>query len=496
MIVIQMFLDFVLTLDVGSSSARTLLFGADGRAVEGVGSQTPYQAHTSEDGGWEMDAQELTRIVAECLTAVCGQLRAKGIRPAAVAVDTFWHSLLGVDAGGRAVTALLHPFDSRSSAQALALAKRVDNLGQHARTGCMLHPSYPPSKLLWLAETRADVFAASAQWMSLGEWLFLEFFGTARASTSMLSASGLWDQNRGDFDPEMLSALPVRREQFASLEKLDEPCSGLGARYAGLWPELDGIPWFPALGDGACDNIGSGCTTRDKWALMVGTSGAMRVTLEDPRVLIPPGLFCYRVDRKRFVVGGALSNGGSVYAWMKRTLRLPEDDEIERQLAAMTPGLHGMTMLPLFAGERSPEWRMDVRGAIAGLASATTPMEILHAGLESVALRFRGVYEILESAFGAPQSVVGSGAALLHSPVWAQMMADTLGHSVLMCQEREATARGAALLALERLGAISHVSDVATELGEAIQPNPAKKALYLEALTKQRRLYKHLFEEN
>jgi gluconokinase len=498
--VLQMFLDSVLTLDVGSSSARALLFGADGRAVEGVGSQIPYQAHTSEDGGWEVDARELTRIVAECLTAVCGQLRSKGIRPAAVAVDTFWHSLLGVDAGGKAVTPVLHPFDSRSSAQALALAKRVDNLGQHVRTGCMLHPSYPPSKLLWMAETRADAFAAATRWMSVGEWLFLEFFGTARASTSMLSACGLWDQNRGDFDPEMLAALPVRRDQFASTDGLDEPCSGLQGEYAGLWPELGGIPWFPALGDGACDSIGSGCTTRDKWALMVGTSGAMRVTIEPqgeaPQVEIPPGLFCYRVDRKRFVVGGALSNGGSVYAWMKRTLRLPEDDEIERQLAAMTPGLHGITMLPLFAGERSTGWRMDVRGAIAGLVSATTPMEILHAGLESVALRFRGVYEILERAFGAPVSVVGSGAALLHSLVWARMMADTLGHSVLMCQEREATARGAALLALERLGVIGNVSDVATQFGDAIQPDAAKKALYLEALAKQRRLYKHLFGEN
>jgi gluconokinase len=489
-------LDTILTLDVGSSSARTLLFGVDGRQVEGFGSQIPYQARTTEDGGWEIDAAELTRIVADSLTAVCGQLRAKGMRPVAVAVDTFWHSLVGVDADGRATTPVLHPFDSRSSAQALALAKRVDNLGQHARTGCMLHPSYPPPKLLWLAETSPEAFRASKRWMSAGEWLFLQFFGVARASVSMISAGGLWDQNRGDFDPEMLAALPVRREQFAALEELDAPCSGLLGAYKGLWPELDSIPWFPALGDGACDNIGSGCTSRDRWALMVGTSGAMRVTLEQAQTTIPSGLFCYRVDRKRFVTGGALSNGGAVYAWMKRLLRLPDDAEIERQLAAMTPGMHGLTMLPLFAGERSTGWRMDVRGAMAGLASSTTPIEILHAGLESVALRFRNVYEIMAGSFDAPGELVGSGAALLHSPVWTRMMADTLGHSVRMCLEREATARGAALLALERLGAIGHVSDVAAQFGEEIQPDAAKKELYLAALAKQRQLYKNLFGEN
>jgi len=488
--------DCILTLDIGSSSVRTLVFSFDGTGLDGCGIQIPYQALTSEDGGWESEAPELSGIVVDALTRTCGQLRARGIRPAAVAVDTYWHSLVGIDAGSHPTTSILHPFDSRSSKDALLLASRIDNLGQHARTGCMLHPSYPPPKLLWLSQTQPGAFAATRRWMSVGEYLFLQFFGVPAASTSMVSAGGLWDQNRGDYDEELLAALPVRREQFADPGTLDQPCTALLPQYRALWPELDGIPWYPALGDGACDNIGSGCTIRDRWALMVGTSGAMRVTIESPSVEIPPGLFCYRVDRKRFVTGGALSNGGAVYAWMKKILRLPDDAEVERQLAGMTPGLHGLTLLPLFAGERSTEWRMDVRGAISGLATSTTPMEILHAGLESVALRFRNVYEILEKTFGPPQDLIGSGGALLRSPVWTQMMADTLGHSLRMCLEREATSRGAALLALERLGAIPDVSALPPQLGDAIPPDPGRKELYLAALQKQRRLYKHLFEEN
>ena len=108
--------------------------------------------------------------------------------------------------------------------------------------------------------------------------------------------------------------------------------------FAQRWPELDGIPWFPALGDGACNNVGSGCVSRDRFALMVGTSGAMRAVIEESDVEIPAGLWCYRVDRKRFVLGGALSNGGSVYAWMRSTLQLPSERRLEKQLAAMTAG--------------------------------------------------------------------------------------------------------------------------------------------------------------
>jgi len=227
---------------------------------------------------------------------------------------------------------------------------------------------------------------------------------------------------------------------------------------------------------------------------MVGTSGAMRATFETDRIEIPDGLFCYRIDRRRFVAGGALSNGGEVFAWMKRTLQLPGDAEIEKQLAAMKPGLHGLTVLPLFAGERSTEWRTDTRAAITGLGSSTKPMEILHAALESVALRFRNVYEIMEASFGAPKDLIGSGGALLGSAVWTQMMADTMCHTVVLCREKEATSRGAALLALERLGAIKSIADLAPELGETIVPDAAKKELYGAALVKQRALYKRLFE--
>jgi len=487
--------DCVLTLDVGSSSARTLLFGFDGKAIEGFGSQVGYRATTTEDGGWEIDAKEVTRIVVQSIGDICGQMRVKGVRPAAVAVDTFWHSIVGVDSGGNPVTAILHPFDARSADAANRLTRRIDNLAQHRRTGCMLHPSYPPPKLLWLSEKQPEIFHAAQRWMSVGEYLFLELFGQPAASTSMVSAGGLWDQNKNLYDDELFAALPIRREQFAAPDTLDRPCHNLRGAFREQWPELNGIPWFPALGDGACDNVGSGCVSGERWALMVGTSGAMRATFEADRIEIPDGLFCYRIDRKRFVTGGALSNGGEVFAWMKRTLRLPDDAEIEKQLAAMSPGLHGLTLLPLFAGERSTEWRTDTRGAMAGLGSSTTPMEILHAALESVSLRFRNVYEIMEDSFGVPKDVIGSGGALLSSAVWTRMMADTLGHSVVLCREREATSRGAALLALERIGAIANIGDAAPELGETIAPDESKKQIYAEALVKQRRFYKKIFEE-
>lgn len=482
----------MLTLDVGSSSARTLLYSLDGAQIEGCGSKIEYHARTTPDGGWEIGADELARIAERAIGDIRAQLRGKDLKPVAVAMDTFWHSILGVDTDGKPTTPVLHPFDTRSALHAKKLAQRVDNAKQHSRTGCVIHPSYPPAKLLWLSETQPDAFQRTKRWMSAGEFLLLKFCGKAAASTSMVSASGFWDQNANDYDEEMLRALPVSRAQFAAVEELDQPCHG-----SAEWPELKDVPWFPALGDGACDNAGSGCTNENRFSLMVGTSGAMRVLVEADHISIPDGLFCYRVDRKRFVVGGALSNGGEVFAWMKNTLRLPDDNgAIEQKLSALKPGQHGLTVLPLFAGERSTGWRTEARAAITGLGVNTSPIDILQASLESVALRFCNVYEIMRSSLGVPQEVVASGTALLRSDVWSQMMADALEHPVVQCLEPEATSRGAALLALERIGAISRIDSVAPKYGRRIEANPANSEFYRGALQRQRKLYAGLLEEN
>ncbi|MGH9430274.1 MAG: hypothetical protein ACRD3T_01895 [Terriglobia bacterium] len=197
--------------------------------------------------------------------------------------------------------------------------------------------------------------------LSFGEYLYLKLLGTATASSCMVSGSGLWNQNNNAYDLETLAALPVDASQFAPEDQMDKPGSGLTAAYASRWPLLAAIPWFPALGDGAANNVGCGCTAQHRFAWMIGTSGALRVVVEADRTETPEGLWVYRLDSKRFAVGGALTDGGSVYSWLKKTLELPPEAEIEAKLAPMPPPSHGLTVLPLWAGERSPGWRADAR---------------------------------------------------------------------------------------------------------------------------------------
>jgi gluconokinase len=475
---------FTVSLDVGSSSVRALLFDEQARQMEGFGAQITYQIRTTPDGGAEVDADELAGLALDCLDELHRQVHAAGHTVAAVGGSAFWHSFLGVDADGKPTLPILHLLDTRCA----PYVRRIPDA--HARTGCMQHASYWPGKLLWLADNRAAEMKATARWLSFPEYLYETLFGRARASTSMLSATGLWNQNGNDYDAEMLKALPIRRDQLPDPASFDQPETELLKPFATDWPAFAGAKWFPALGDGACNNLGSGCVSRDRVSLMVGTTGAMRLVVEADSIEIPRGLWCYRVDRKRFVIGGALSNGGGVFAWAKRTLQLPKDQEARLETAV--PGSHLLTVLPFFSGERTPYWRGDLRAAITGLSFSTEPFDILRASLEAVSLGFSEIYRLLEPHASSPE-VVASGGALLKSPGWTQMMADALARPVTACTEPETSCRGAALWAMERSGIIGNLADLPASRGAVFEPQPEYREIYPRLRDAQHALYAKLF---
>lgn len=189
-------------------------------------------------------------------------------------------------------------------------------------------------------------------------------------------------------------------------------------------------------------------------------------------------------------MGGSLSNGGLLFEWMTETLRLERDPEaVERGLAEMAPDSHGLTLLPFLAGERSPGWKSKARAAVTGLSLHTRPIEILRASLESVAYRFARIVRLLEPVVPEDREIVASGGALLRSPVWLQIMADVLGQPVAASAVKEASSRGAALLALEALGFLDGIEEAEIPLGARFDPCPERHQRYRKALERHDRLY-------
>jgi gluconokinase len=326
------------------------------------------------------------------------------------------------------------------------------------------------------------------RWGSIGELLAAEWLGRAVTSISMASATGLFDQERQSWDPEMLDAVGLDERRLFPLADLDE---GLTLRepWASRWAELKGAAWYPAIGDGAAGSVGSGCTDRTRVAINVGTSSAIRLVTDGPRAAAPWGLWRYRLDARRSVAGGSLSEGGDVYAWCAGTLDLGEPDAIERALVAHADTEHGLAVLPFLAGERSPGWSARARGAITGLSLATTPIDILRASLESVALRLALIYDLLAPLTAPDHEIIASGGALVRSAAWAQMIADALGRPLVVAREREASSRGVALLASAALGRLGDLGAAARQDGVRVEPDARRHQRYGDLRTRQARLY-------
>ncbi|HBH01139.1 MAG: hypothetical protein A2W08_16025 [Candidatus Rokubacteria bacterium RBG_16_73_20] len=475
----------VIALDVGTSSARAACYDDTGRAVAGRFHRVAYAPAVTPDGGVEHDALRLFEAAVECVDHVLAGVHPGEVR--AVGVTTFWHGLLGFDAHGRPATPVYTWADTRSAEDARLLHDALDEAALHARTGCPLHASYWPAKLRWLARARPDVVRGVARWGSVGEHLALALFGEATTSVSMASGTGLLDQAALRWDAEALAGAGIEARQLFPLADRSDAQRELRPRWATRWAALRGAGWFPAVGDGAAGNVGSDCTDRSRVALNVGTSAALRVLTDDPAPP-PRGLWRYRVDRRRAMVGGATSEGGNVRAWCREVLRLPADAELEAALAGLPATGHGLTVLPHLAGERAPGWRGDRRGVIAGLRLDTTALDIVRAALEAVALRLALVYALLAPRAAAGHAIVASGGALAGSRAFTQIVADALGRPVTWSPEPEATSRGAALLALEALGALPDLAAARGGLGETFAPDPARHARYREALERQRRL--------
>jgi gluconokinase len=484
----------VLTLDIGTSSTRALVFDARARALPGLEARASYAMRTTSDGGVDGDPAEILAKTERVIDEVLAGLGPRAATIGAVACCTFWHSLIGLGRGGLPLTPMYTWGDTRSEREWRELRRRLDEKAFHQRTGTFFHPCYHPAKLRWLRKTRPGVFDAVERWLSFGEYLYLRLFGSALATFSMASACGLMDVREGRYDAEILKELGIPESKLSPLGDVNEAFRGLREPYAARWPALKEVPWTPPVGDGACNNLGSGCTGPDRLGVMIGTSGAMRVVTGPVPKSIPKGVFCYRADRNRALLGGALSDGGNLVEWIRTTFQVGDLAAAEAEMERMEPDGHGLTFLPFLAGERAPGYAADARALIGGLRLNTKPAEVLRAGLEAVALRFALIRFLIEPAVPGIREVVASGGGFLKSPLWVQILADAMGIPITASTEPEAGCRGAALLTMEALGWIPRLEDLPAATGRTMEPDPKRTAAYAAALERQQAWYAKMLD--
>ena len=445
--------------------------------------QVPLELTTDGAGGSTIAFARLLEVLTRALDELVDRSGPALARVAGVGTSCFLHSVAGLDATGRPITPLMTWADTTGAGAATALRGRLDERATWQGTGCPIHASYWPAKIIRLRAVGGPVRAfAGAPTL-----LFDTLTGIRAADLSEASGTGLLDRQTGDWHAGLLKELEL---DPAALPPIAEPWASarLTGWAAARWPALAGVPWFVPWSDAWCGNVGLGRARGRGAALQVGTSGAMRVVVEDPVPAVPGGLFAHRLPDGTALLGGQLSEGGGTVAAIARMLG-SSPRRLDAAAERLPPDGHGLTVLPFLSGERGPGYHADARGLIAGLHLDTTAADIHLAVLESIGYRFADLDRRLTRFVGAAPDVVAAGGALGRSSLLAGILAAALSRPIGLSADPEASTRGAALLALAAAGVVDDPAALPPPAARTIIPDPARLDRYRGGAARQRALY-------
>jgi gluconokinase len=284
---------------------------------------------------------------------------------------------------------------------------------------------------------------------------------------------GVWDTEalayagvREDMLPELVPTTAVLKLRTESL--------GLAA----------GTPVVVGGADGPLANLGIGAIRPGAVACSIGTSGALRVAADRPRVDPRGRVFCYVLAPDRWIIGGAVNNGGNVLEWLGDAVAPDADIEaLLDEAARAEAGCGGLLFLPYLLGERAPHWAGDPRAVYLGLTREHRRHHLLRAALEGVCLQLAVVLTSLEEAEVDVREIRATGG-FSRSPLWRRILAGAFGRPIGFASSPEGSSLGAALLGMTALGMLDNLDRAAdlVRVTDVQQPDPAETETYASLL--------------
>jgi gluconokinase len=443
-------MEYLIGVDVGTTNVKAIALAGDGRLLARAGRTT--RTLSSVPHAAEQSAPAVFRRVMDVVrevAAVCSPLG----KPAGLVFSGAMHSLIAEDERGRCLINAWLWSDGRAAAFYRPLRASETGKEIYRRTGTPIHPMSPLVKLLCLRVSYPEVFSNARLYLGIKDFVLKKLVGEKICDASLASTTGLLNTVRGEWDEVALRTAGITADR---LPRVVSPSSifRLKAGSAALLGLPAGLPVVPGASDGALANIGSGADGPDKLAMTIGTSAALRLTLDSP-ALDPAGrTFCYRLDDRRFIAGGASNNGGNVLDWLRREVFLSRRpvSRLLAQASRVGPGSDGLLFVPYLHGERAPVWDTDAVGICHGLTHRHGRAHLARAAVEGVVLNLKMIAEALPQWENCRSIALSGGAAL--NPLWQRVVADVFDRPVEVPSPDapDASALGAVMLAREALG--------------------------------------------
>jgi gluconokinase len=438
----------VLTIDVGTTSAKVLVVSDEGTVA--ASAQEFYPTEFPHPGFAVQDAKVVTdgilKIIKQARTQFNGVIEAIGVSSA-------MHSMMAIDHEGSPLTPLILWSDMRSAAQAKQLQKSVVGIEIYNATGTPIHPMSPLCKLMWMRENQPDVLQKASKFISIKEYLFLILCGQTHVDYSVASSSGLFDVHKLDWSQQALDVAGITADKLSRCVSPYDRTLRIRKDLAKSLGLDESIPVVPGASDGCLAHLGSNAMEKGRLSLTVGTSGAVRMASKTYAPDLRQRTFNYRLDEHTFISGGATNNGTVLLNWFCQNFYSGSANIVDfaRAASAVDAGAGGLVFLPYVFGERAPHYNPDLRGVFFGLAQHHTQAHLMRALLEGICLEIRSIVESIEQSIEQVTGILASGG-FVRSREWLQIMSNVLQKSITLHDVHDASSLGAALIAFKSVG--------------------------------------------
>lgn len=493
----------VLVLDIGTSFVKLGLFDINANPIKDFQVKFEHWMTIKSDGTYIFNPKESAELIERGIDELL--MRSSNFEIIAFSSDTMASTILGLDNNNEPLTEVYTYGDTRSYKELSDLKAAINQKKIYDETGCPMHTSYIPARILWLRRTNAEIFKNVRLWTDFSNYLLRRWMNNKNIplSYSVASWTGIFDRKKLNWNESILKSIELEKNSLPELKSYDFNLVGLNSKYSKRWKNLVDTPFFLPVGDGVSSNLGVGCNSEKKIALSIGTTGALRVVTRKTDLKIPQGLWAYKIDPENSLLGGAFSEGGNVGLWLKKLMNMQinfeeiETDDLNRELEQLLlrskPDSHGLTVLPFLAGERAVGWAENATGTLSGIRLSTTQTDIYQAFLESIAYRFGLVSRRLMTVLGEECTVIASGGAIKASKYWLQMISNVLGMKVSVSNVEQDTGKGTAILALVGLGVKKSLNDFEFEISDTYNPDEKSMIIYQNAMDRQEELYSKIF---
>ena len=475
---------YMVGIDIGTTSTKAVLFSEKGEVIqqENIG----YPLYTPDSSTAEQNPEEIFQAVLQALSRIMKLHSDKKL--SFISFSSAMHSVIAVDDQNKPLTPCITWADNRSEAWSRKIKNELNGHEIYKRTGTPIHPMSPLSKIAWLVNEFPDIASKATKYIGIKEYIFKKFFDRYVVDHSLASATGMMNLKTLDWDEEALQIAGITRSQLSDLvptTKLFSGCDPSLAEVIGIDPQT---PFVIGASDGVLSNLGVNAIRKGEIAVTIGTSGAIRTIINEPKTDEKGRIFCYALTEKHWVIGGPVNNGGMVLRWIRdefasseietaKRLGIDPYEVLTRIAERVRPGADGLLFHPYLAGERAPLWNPDVRGSFFGLTMSHKKEHMIRAALEGVIYNLYTVFLALTECMDGPVTRIQATGGFARSSVWRQMMSDIFESEVVVPESYESSCLGACILGLYATGEIESFDVVSEMIGNTYKHLPKEEAV-------------------